>query len=700
MSDASFGTPEQQQQQQQSSQPQHTGTAKPRLSLMASKQSGIRLKSEDQPDQRITILSSAPEDYAKIVNANSGERQPEMPHHITATTTTTAQKEVTNPQVANVSERESPRINGNTQNNDENKMNISKEDLIRLLTMLKSELQSKEIALAAIKCEQLKRLINPIEISRSSLANTYVALQERFKQFDQNNNNNKKVETQSPTKASNEDPQGQEKSRSKSVCNKTESQEDDSERESLNILNTLLELLDRHPLLALPRDSIYCLDYNCNELSTKNYLNLKIQHLDNLINQHRRFRYYMNERLKRSEQRCQELSRELELERSLKFENEKMLYKTSGKATLLKHIDQLKETLEKEKQDKETIVMTLLNELLDERERVESLQRKLAINAKSDSRKATRENMSEKEVLMEVELLETYNTALKKQTAFYSEDNTILQTRVSVLKAENANLKADLAGLKAENASLKADDANLKMDDASSKAYDVSLKAENASLKAKLEQLEKRLALLSRSSVHNEAKDSSSSGTNSSPSKTNVVLNKQNTPLNKQASSTNAPAVVTRNSISSTAATKTPPVPKASPSNSSSGAQNTQQGKNLAQNSNTSTNGGNNQASSNMSRPGVNNSSSSNNQRTTAPPIVSRSVSGCSTEHAPVKIQPLFKSASVLSTNQQVRNLSKQNSVSANSSSRYSTNTNQPVTKPQVPAKPAQLLDQQRNSLS
>lgn len=445
MSDASFGEPEQQQQQQQPQQ--HTGTAKPRLSLMSSKQSGIRLKSEDQPDQRITILSTTPDDYAKIVKApaNPVEKQSE-PHHPLATTAQKDLKKVVNSSSSNL-DRESCRINGNSnvKNNEESKMNISREDLIRLLSMLKSELQSKEIALAAIKCEQLKRLINPIEISRSSLASTYIELQDRFRKFDQNNNNKKAEEIQPQLSASNEDQNVKGESellKNRQVLKNKPGSEDDDERDGLNILNTLLELLDRHPLLALPRDSIYCLDYNCNELSTKNYLNLKIQHLDNLINQHRRFRYYMNERLKRSEQHCLELSRELELERNIKIENENMLSKISGRAILLKHIDQLKENLLKEKKDKETIVLTLLNELLDERERADTLERKLTEGRKS----YLKENMSEedKSIVLEVEMLNLLNTQLKKQTMFLSKDKTELQTKVSDLETENANLKSKL----------------------------------------------------------------------------------------------------------------------------------------------------------------------------------------------------------------------------------------------------------------
>lgn len=374
MSDANFNAP------------RHTGT-KPRLSLLSSKQSGIRLKSED--DQQITIISSTPqEDYVEV-NTNPAafdhQNQQQPVSGIEAKSVEVTSSKMDSASNSN-SEKKSQTTNGrDTQVINESKMNISKDDLIRLLAMLKSELQSKEIALASLKCEQLKRLINPVEISRSSLANTYIELQDRFKARDLNNNDGR---DSGPGKASSEAQNSRESTvkHKDDLSDDTEFSEkqartqenDQADRESLNILNTLLELLDRHPLLALPRDSIYCLDYNCNELSTKNYLNLKIQHLDELINQHRRFRYYMNERLKKSEQRYLDLILGIELDRKLKNDGEKSSFETGGRSILLRHIDQLKDALEKEKQEKQVIVTLLLNKVLDERERADELARRLA----------------------------------------------------------------------------------------------------------------------------------------------------------------------------------------------------------------------------------------------------------------------------------------------------------------------------------
>ena len=358
-------------------------TIKPRLSLLSSKQSGIRLRSEDEPDKPPSdppSSSSSPPPSSSSSNRNQAISNLDEGSSSKVSDHIRQQHELD--KMAMIGEKEIQPVNGATQA-DENRMNVSKEDLIRLLSMLKSELQSKEIALASIKLEQLKRLINPVEISRSSLANTYIELQDRLKSRNQlkNGNNTKFDETTIPTPTSASKTNQRNESRSDQLTttqhNDLNNQDNDDENENLNMLSTLLELLDRHPLLALPRDSIYCLDYNCNELSTKNYLNLKIKHLDNLIDQHRRFRYYMGERLKRSEQRYMDLTLKLELERNLKLENERAIYRNGGKTVLLRHIDELKEALEKEKASKHAIVMTLLNELLDERERNANLTERL-----------------------------------------------------------------------------------------------------------------------------------------------------------------------------------------------------------------------------------------------------------------------------------------------------------------------------------
>lgn len=569
----------------------HAG-AKPRLSLFSTKQAIIRLKSDDQLDQQ---KSDAPE--TPLDPEAQHDRIPESTHQAEAGLNQTDQAD------------KETRLNGNTQN-DLNKMNISKEDLIRLLSMLKSELHSKEIALAAIKCEQLKRLINPIEISRSSLANTYMKLQDRFKQKDQNNNTKEKLLTQNSNSST-------ERKHSVDGDQDVIHSGNNVDEENLNILIALLELLDQHPLLALPRDSIYCLDYNCNELSTKNYLNLKIQHLDNLIDQHRRFRYYMTNRLQRSEQRLSEVTSQLEFERSYKLENGKTIYGATGQTVLLKRIEEVRESLDKEKRDKQVIVMTLLNELLDEKERANSLAEKLARN---ESIQSDEKSGEKKKLLMLQTEVDSLNLQLKKQASVFAGEREEMLSKLTALKNENEGLRC------------------------------------------KLDQLEKRSVPSPKTSQH-EIKESNRVVSPSSPG--TATGSKSINGSKKQQAIVNSPTATMR-------------LPKPPPPSRLSNSPNSTQAATATQNS---PNPSYRQASQ-----------SSSNSRSSVLNKSPGSVSSAG-EQSTMKTQHLFKSASVISTHQQSRG---QRPLSNSNQLARSTSTQAAPIKPQVPAKPAQLLDQQR----
>lgn len=394
-------------------------STKPRLSLLSSRQSGIRLKSsEELPDKpsslnlndvirRAEMTTSEAIDTPEKIAANLMER---LTLRETDTSTYKGEEHETDPQNVDRIKRLPFREQDNGQGSDfatihQQILNFGKQssfaidDLFRILALLKSDLQTKEIALNSFKTEQLKRLINPIEIKKSTLADAYMKLQDRIKAKEKGKKSN--VQTNTITSASddiNEKTDQANCNTSSNISNQSDTSNtqttdecaeastarpfecinnDANEEETLNIMIALLELLDRHPLLALPRDAMYCLDYACNDVSTKNYLNLKIQGLESLIDLHRRFRYYLGERLKRSEQRYIDLTLKLEQERNQKIESERSSYGSGGRVVLLKHIDQLKEELEREKSSKHAIVMTLLNELTEERNRNATLESKV-----------------------------------------------------------------------------------------------------------------------------------------------------------------------------------------------------------------------------------------------------------------------------------------------------------------------------------
>jgi len=389
--------------------PPGSGGNKARLSLLFSRQSGMRIKSSDDLSEKPRI------DLVNLVKGDNSICDPNTP--LDAETLTSlenlvlreAESQPSGAEAADVrdtnhhQEIPSDKDEQSTQDQEFSRlhqqlMNFGKqsgyaiEDLFRILTLLKSDIQTKEIALNSFKSEQLKRLINPIEIKKSALANAYIELQDRINAKEKSKRSNISKSKQRSSSASNETETGVKSNpaeeldkserqclrinHSKSVAAGDNVDEDDDE--SISLMIALLELLDRHPLLALPRDAMYCLDYACNDISTKNYLNLKIQGLENLIDQHRRFRYYVCERLKRSEQRFMDLTLKLELERNIKMENERSIYKSGERTVLLNHINRLKESLEQEKASKQAIVITLLNELLDEREKNASLEDKVS----------------------------------------------------------------------------------------------------------------------------------------------------------------------------------------------------------------------------------------------------------------------------------------------------------------------------------
>lgn len=319
--------------------------SKPRLSL-SSKQAGIRISLDDFPDD---VAAKLPNFLETLVERqHAAEKDCSVGHSMQDKSDIHQLESKPGAQVESI--------------NETNK-EVSREDLMQLLSFMKSEVIRKDMALAAYKCEQFKRLMNPIEISRSSLAKTFMELQDRLKS------------DQSKILSVTNKPQGGD-SNFEDKLDRNQAIQDDSE--NLQILNALLEILDRHPLLALPRDTLYCLDYNCNELSTKNYLNLKLRHLDELIDQHRKYRYYMNERLKQSEKKYLNLVAEYERERSDLVDRERSLYASGGRVALLNHIEKLKSDMCKEQERSRDIVISLLNFILDEQEKNQRLNKKLA----------------------------------------------------------------------------------------------------------------------------------------------------------------------------------------------------------------------------------------------------------------------------------------------------------------------------------
>ncbi|KAG9510386.1 Transforming growth factor-beta-induced protein ig-h3, partial [Fragariocoptes setiger] len=385
-----------------------------------------------------------------------------------------------------------------------NRKNLARNDLLRLLSIFEGELQSREITIAVLKSEQLKRLVNPIHIN-SGMAKRYRQLLHSLntkrihsgrnnKNILKNNNdgvtknnNNCSIICGNQNDSSNDAkmkdvPQGCEKPSSSTqnqptidrstnpelrlVCQSGVGPSGPSatiENDEFLLLNETLELLERNPLLALSQDAMYMLDFDCDEMATRNYLNLKIQHLEHIIGQHRRYRHYMNERLQLAERKCLELSLELERERQSRRQQEHNRYVLNERSSLLAQCEHYKKCIEDEREKKQNIIFTLLNDLLDEREKREELERQLCeqktkmteIMENTNVMVADLKEESERSLIMESEL-SNMATQLHKQSESFDKERNDLKLKLDTLQAKNADLTAHIEQTAAAQQSIPA----------------------------------------------------------------------------------------------------------------------------------------------------------------------------------------------------------------------------------------------------
>lgn len=317
------------------------------------------------------------------------------------------------------------------------RIELTKNDLLRLLAMLEGELQAKDIALAVLRCEQLKRLTRPIQISRASILKRYNKLSEFQKTSNEPKNNEGSSVTSSDQK-SESSAKNNEQVIILDDCSINQSKyTDEYANDEFLTYNATLEMIEQNPLLALSKDAVYIYDYDrCDVQSTKNYLNFKIHHLENLIHQHKRYRLYMNDRLGKSERLCFNLTRELEKERKRKIDEERNRFFLAERSSLLHQVERFKNALEEEKSTKQKIVLTLINELLDEREKRGEITRALSLqNQVVEGLKGE----TERSLIMEAEL-ETIGLELKQQAEQFEREKSDLKEKLALAEARNMEL--------------------------------------------------------------------------------------------------------------------------------------------------------------------------------------------------------------------------------------------------------------------
>lgn len=267
--------------------------------------------------------------------------------------------------------------------------------------MLEGELQAREVSIAVLKSEQIKRLLNPPKLPSAKSG---------FKAA-------KNLDSCVPS----------------------------SKMQELHSEQTIKYSAD--PLSALSRDSFAVYEPSFDYSTTLALFNLKIYHLEHFINNQKLTRNTLCEQLKAAEERYDKILNALEDER-LKSEKLKSKFQDSDRIKLVEEIKTLTLSIEESKSREKQIILSLLNErkhlivkLIDERHQNEELRQVLTSEkGKIAEMVEGLEDESKRSLQMEAELEKYLNDFEKERNNFK------VQIQVSELK--NAELQKELDQLR------------------------------------------------------------------------------------------------------------------------------------------------------------------------------------------------------------------------------------------------------------
>ncbi|KAI1287506.1 Nucleoside diphosphate-linked moiety X motif 19 [Halotydeus destructor] len=283
------------------------------------------------------------------------------------------------------------------------KMELSRSDLLRLLSALEGELQAREVVIAVLKAEQIKKLLYPslprIRDSSKNLSNasTIVQKQRNTEQFNAND-----------------------------------------------------------PYSALLRDSCAAFDPSFDEASTKSVFRMQVQHLNALMDKQHRTRGFLTNQLDEVTSKYNSAFTELEKERrkNIEFDRDTSLKRISEveneNGSLTRDNDALKEELEKEREREKQMITCLLTErkqlivkLIEEKHKNAELVQMLGTEKSKISEMVEGlEEESKRSLQMELDLerlgfeYESQNDILKEKLLIAETRNLELETEVERLQLE------------------------------------------------------------------------------------------------------------------------------------------------------------------------------------------------------------------------------------------------------------------------
>lgn len=279
-------------------------------------------------------------------------------------------------------------------------LELNRSDLLKLVSMLEGELQAREIAIAVLKSEQIKRLLNP---SKNVL--------------------NKNVGFKTV------------QSLSSFVVNPPEISDQQTIKYSSD------------PLTSLSRDSFAVYDPSFDHSTTLALYNLKIYQLENLIRNEKGLRETMADHLKNLETKYESLVIELN-EEKLKNANLESQFVDYDKNKLEDQIQNLKKQLEENSKREKQIIFTLLHErkhliikLIEERHQIEDINTILSCEKNKIAEMVEGlEDESKRSLQMEAEL--------ERQIEEFEVERNAYKTKLKMSETKNADLKNEVDKLK------------------------------------------------------------------------------------------------------------------------------------------------------------------------------------------------------------------------------------------------------------